>query len=837
MTKYINYNDELELYPIQKDEDNKYITMESLDSNLKQSFSNEFKYILMRKSYETKDNTNIPDLDDIDYTKFYKLDNNLIKSAKIYNDDLYIYVGGNSYDVYHIKGVKYKGVIEYSIIPLGSVLNAEYIALNNNTFKLYGYGTLKVLGQINDITGQTSDEAMEYGGLKEFIYPEQITNPQNVKKTYFSTGTAYIIDENNDLWAWGENVNNKLGQGYSNNVTSPTKINENIKINDQQIKVKNVWAGLENTWILDTENRVWACGSNVRGTLGQGNTNTYKGYINITQIDGSRIKEIYPSLGEGYTLVEYTDGTVYGCGENHNGVLANGNYNNSNSFIKLDSYKNAKKIVSGAFTSYILTNSGDLYGCGYNGYGAIAINGDEKYSTFIKIASNVIDMTYEETYNSNILYKTNDGKIYVNGLYRYDLNNNRIYDVPPKAIEGINDSNIVIDNSGLMYSNGKMYIKNYNAESGNLTLTPYNQSITNVSEKVNSPLMRVFKSNGIYYMSDYPDITRIGKRVRITLKEVFNNAIFVQGMENYISIVDRDTNTWESLTYKNPQLTNAKKILSSPSAKYVLLNTGELYVKGDTYTGCWGDLSRKEEYVKVTKDGITPFNNIKDIFVTNDNDLLIFVTDDNEFYWAGRDSKLYFPGGIVGDINITSTQDKVTKYPRKLPINDTLSKIINDIKDINYTSYWSQESYSKSTYILTNDGDLYSTGDSPNTTGFGYKNYDFEKLTCFGNNKVKSIKSYNNYTIALLENGEVYAWGYNEYGQFGDGYDIGGVYPTPQKLALKEKIEKVTLGNGFTIFASSFGSVYGAGRNEYGQLGNGDNISTSKFVRCFELEK
>lgn len=121
--------------------------------------------------------------------------------------------------------------------------------------------------------------------------------------------------------------------------------------------------------------------------------------------------------------------------------------------------------------------------------------------------------------------------------------------------------------------------------------------------------------------------------------------------------------------------------------------------------------------------------------------------------------------------------------------------------------------------------------------GFGYRNFDFEKLTCFGNNKVKSIKTYNNYTIAVLENGDAYAWGYNEYGQFGDGFEVGGVYPIPQKISLPGNIEKVTLGNGFTLFAGATGEVYGAGRNEYGQLGNGTNVSTSKFVRCVELEK
>ena len=33
------------------------------------------------------------------------------------------------------------------------------------------------------------------------------------------------------------------------------------------------------------------------------------------------------------------------------------------------------------------------------------------------------------------------------------------------------------------------------------------------------------------------------------------------------------------------------------------------------------------------------------------------------------------------------------------------------------------------------------------------------------------------------------------------------------------------------------GGVYGIGTNDYGQLGTGDNIVASEFVRCKELEE
>ena len=82
----------------------------------------------------------------------------------------------------------------------------------------------------------------------------------------------------------------------------------------------------------------------------------------------------------------------------------------------------------------------------------------------------------------------------------------------------------------------------------------------------------------------------------------------------------------------------------------------------------------------------------------------------------------------------------------------------------------------------------------------------------------------------------VYGWGYNTYGILGDGYDLGGVYSTPVKLNLSN-VRYMSLGEGFAIFATHAGKVYGIGKNDYGQLGTGNNTGASNFVRCEELEK
>ena len=55
-------------------------------------------------------------------------------------------------------------------------------------------------------------------------------------------------------------------------------------------------------------------------------------------------------------------------------------------------------------------------------------------------------------------------------------------------------------------------------------------------------------------------------------------------------------------------------------------------------------------------------------------------------------------------------------------------------------------------------------------------------------------------------------------------------------ITLIEQVITISLWNGFAIFGTYAGEVYGIGRNDYGQLGTGDNKGASTFVRCEELE-
>jgi alpha-tubulin suppressor-like RCC1 family protein len=76
------------------------------------------------------------------------------------------------------------------------------------------------------------------------------------------------------------------------------------------------------------------------------------------------------------------------------------------------------------------------------------------------------------------------------------------------------------------------------------------------------------------------------------------------------------------------------------------------------------------------------------------------------------------------------------------------------------------------------------------------------------------------HTCALRDTGEILCWGWNEYGQLGDGSTTGS--PTPVGvLGLPSAAVSVSAGGHHTCAILDTGSVVCWGWNEYGQLGDG----------------
>lgn len=93
-----------------------------------------------------------------------------------------------------------------------------------------------------------------------------------------------------------------------------------------------------------------------------------------------------------------------------------------------------------------------------------------------------------------------------------------------------------------------------------------------------------------------------------------------------------------------------------------------------------------------------------------------------------------------------------------------------------------------------------------------------------GNQPVKLMLGCTN-TALIKEDGNLWLWGSNDYGQLGDGTRIKKT--TPQKVEGLSNVVDVCIQWDFTAALTSDGQLYTWGRNDKGQLGNG---TTQRYI-------
>ncbi|CAM9849889.1 unnamed protein product [Ascophyllum nodosum] len=87
------------------------------------------------------------------------------------------------------------------------------------------------------------------------------------------------------------------------------------------------------------------------------------------------------------------------------------------------------------------------------------------------------------------------------------------------------------------------------------------------------------------------------------------------------------------------------------------------------------------------------------------------------------------------------------------------------------------------------------------------------------------------HTVGLEDNGQLLAFGRNDFGQLGLGHVLDTREPTRVPLLAKKRIVQVACGSYHTVPLDADGKIYPFGRNNHGQLGTGTNQDSSR--PCF----
>jgi len=89
------------------------------------------------------------------------------------------------------------------------------------------------------------------------------------------------------------------------------------------------------------------------------------------------------------------------------------------------------------------------------------------------------------------------------------------------------------------------------------------------------------------------------------------------------------------------------------------------------------------------------------------------------------------------------------------------------------------------------------------------------------NSQVKEVSGKANHTLALLEDGTVWAWGWNDAGMLGSITNPWDRSNIPIKVPVIENIKSVSAGTYHSVALDNNGTVWTWGSNFMGQLGDG----------------
>ena len=137
-------------------------------------------------------------------------------------------------------------------------------------------------------------------------------------------------------------------------------------------------------------------------------------------------------------------------------------------------------------------------------------------------------------------------------------------------------------------------------------------------------------------------------------------------------------------------------------------------------------------------------------------------------------------------------------------------------------------------YIINTNGEIYAWGDNQfGQLGIGNKENQINPVKISGLTNIEKIYIEDGSTFAKTKNGEVYAWGFNYFGQLGIGNEQN--QSTPVKINGMVKVEELYIGGSSNFAKTNDGEIYAWGVNWDGELGIGNEQNQSTPVKIAGL--
>ncbi len=189
---------------------------------------------------------------------------------------------------------------------------------------------------------------------------------------------SLALDSTGQVHAWGLNTSGQLGDGTTTSRLTPVAV-DTAGTPMAGKTIVAVAAGSNYSLVLDSTGTVYSWGLNSSGQLGDGTTTTRTAPVVVavagTPMAGKTIVDI--SAGSGHALALDSSGVMYAWGTGGDGKLGNGGTASSNvpvAVTTLGTPAEGKTIVAisaGVLHSVALDSTGTIYSWGWNVYGQL----------------------------------------------------------------------------------------------------------------------------------------------------------------------------------------------------------------------------------------------------------------------------------------------------------------------------------------------------------------------------------------------------------------------------------------------------------------------------------
>jgi ELWxxDGT repeat protein len=239
--------------------------------------------------------------------------------------------------------------------------------LDNGDLKCWGYNNLGPLGDgTNTDTNAPSSTVIDLG-----------TGRTAVAVSAGNQHTCAILD-NGDLKCWGENTFGQLGDGTNTNTNAPSSIAIDLGLGRTAVAVS---AGQSHTCAILDNGDLKCWGWDFGGQLGDGGSNTDTNAPLSTAIDlGAGRTAVAASVGGQHTCAILDNGDVKCWGRDVEGQLGNGGSNTntnapSSTAIDLGSGRTAVALSAEYHQNCAILDNGDLKCWGIDSYGQLGDGG------------------------------------------------------------------------------------------------------------------------------------------------------------------------------------------------------------------------------------------------------------------------------------------------------------------------------------------------------------------------------------------------------------------------------------------------------------------------------